>query len=329
MDIQILQQADLILNKCGRPVPPAAGLSLLPIAKSFTAQFVFDQNTATPLQTITKEVTGDAPWEWRGMQISSSTATVIAGQVLKPDGTFLINNLQDILQIAGYGSLRFVLTAPLVCPPGSKIQITFQDNDTSVQQPINVEFSGAYRYLLRSNCLRICPTDEAAGRLPRIFGNVNQNNWAPAWQHGVSDPTPEGFEDKDYTYSGLLSPNDDFPAGAPGSSISVTAAVKSAVQQIGLDSAEFHCKRILIQVSADDTVTAGIVLARIRTGSGFSLMDDYIDAAKYIGSVPYPVDLVIAPNDTVYADLQVADQAGTGNIYWTMFLDGFKRTRVS
>jgi hypothetical protein len=39
------------------------------------------------------------------------------------------------------------------------------------------------------------------------------------------------------------------------------------------------------------------------------------------------VDWVIDPNDSVYADLQLVDQAGTGNVYWTMFLDGFKRRR--
>ena len=31
----------------------------------------------------------------------------------------------------------------------------------------------------------------------------------------------------------------------------------------------------------------------------------------------------------VYADLQLVDQAGTGYVYWTMYLEGFKRRRVT
>ena len=84
---------------------------------------------------------------------------------------------------------------------------------------------------------------------------------------------------------------------------------------------------MLVQVLADNTVTAASVLARIRSGSGYTLTDYYLDAARYIGSCPVPVDWAINPNDSVYADLQLVDQVGTGNAYWTMFLDGFKRRR--
>ena len=51
--------------------------------------------------------------------------------------------------------------------------------------------------------------------------------------------------------------------------------------------------------------------------------------ARYIGSAPFPVNWVIRPNDSVYADLQLVDQAGAGYVYWTMYLEGFKRRRVT
>jgi hypothetical protein len=326
-DLSLLTQADFVLDKCGRPRPPKEGLSHVYIPKSFLVQVVFPAGTGSPTQTITKEITGDTTWCLRGIQITSSNVTAISLQVLLPGGKFLISNLQDALQIAGYGSYRYVFTAEKRCPPGSKIKIAFQVTNTTDQQPMAILLDGAYDYLLTGGTNRICPVDELAGNLPRYFSNPNQNLMAPAWQHGASSPTPEGYTDEDYVYSALGPASVAFPAGTPGSTISVTAANLAATQVIGTDNSEFHVQRVLIQVLEDDTVTSASVLARLRTGSGYAFCDDYLDAARYIGSAPFPVDWVIKPNDSVYADLQLVDQAGTGNVYWTMFLEGFKRWR--
>jgi hypothetical protein len=326
-DIDILTQADFVLNKCGRPAAPQEGMSLLAIPKGFLLQVVFPAAATSPTQQITREIVGDTIWALRGIQFTSSSATAISVQVLLPNGKFLISAIQDSLQIAGYGSYRYTFAEELHCPPGSKLQITFEATNTTNQQPQAVLLDGAYLYFLKGGEGRICPVSELVGDLPRYFSNPNQNIMAPAGQQGASDPTPDGYEDEDYIYSALGSASVAFPAGAPGTTISVTAANVTATQEIGLDNSEFHCRRVLIQVSEDDTVTAASVLARIRSGSGYTLTDDYLDAARYIGSCPAPVDWVIDPNDSVYADLQLVDQAGTGNVYWTMFLDGFKRRR--
>ncbi len=309
-------------------MPPAAGLSSLYLTKGFLIQALFLADATNPVATVTKEITGDTVWCMRGIQITSSTATSIALQILLPSGKFLVNELQDGLQIAGYGSFKYTFTQELRCPPGTKVSVTFQCTNTAEQQPMAICLDGAYQYLLKGGEGRICPVDEIAGTLPRYFGHPNQNIMAPAWQHGVSTATTPGFKDEDFTYSGLGPATDTFPAGTPGSTISVTAANVTTTQKIGMDDAEFHCTRVLIQISADDTVTSGSVLVRLRTGSGFALCDDYLDAARYIGSCPFPVDWIIDGNDAVYADLQLVDQAGTGNVYWTMFLEGFKRRRA-
>lgn len=329
-DLQLLTQADFTLDQCGRPRPPQQGLSALYIPKGWLLQVVFPASTGTPLQTITKEITGDTLWSFRGIQFSSSSATSISVQFLLPNGKFLISDLQDSLQIAGYGSYRYAFGthAELLCPPGTKVQITFQDTNTSVQQPMSVVLDGACKYLLTGGRTRVCPVWETAGNLPRYFANPNQNIMAPAWQHGASEPTPAGYTDEDFVYSSLGPASNTFPAGAP-TAISVTAANLAQIVQIGMDDAEFHVKRVLVQVSEDNTVTSGSVLGRLRTGSGYAFCDDYLDLARYIGSVPYPVDWIIQPNDAVYADIQAVDVAGTGNLYWSFFLEGFKRRRSS
>jgi hypothetical protein len=327
MDVQLLTQADFTLDKCGRPRPPRRGLSSLFIRKSFLIQTTFAAATSSPTQTVTKEITGESLWHLRGLQITSNPNTALSLQILLPNGRFLINQLQDALQIAGYGSYRYTFNPSLKCPPGTKVSITFEVTNTTNQQPMSIELSGAYEYLLKGGDNRICPTDEAAENLPRYFGDPNQNIMAPAWQHGVVDPPPPGYHDEDFTYSALQAPTVAFPAGYPGSAILVTATNLTATQQITMDAAEFHCKRLVVQVTEDNTVTAGSVLVRIRLGSGQAVFDDYLDAARYVGSTYWPIDLVIKANDIVYADLQVVDQAGSGNIYWTMFLEGFKRRR--
>ena len=326
-EIEILTQADFTLDKCGRPRAPREGLSALYIRKGFLIQTTFAAATGSPTQTITKEITGDAPWCLRGIQITSNSTTAISVQFLLPDGKFLINQLQDALQIAGYGSYKYAVRDNRRYAPGTKIQVTFEVTDTTNQQPMAICFDGAYEYLLKGGAGRICPVDEAVENLPRYFSDPVQNIMAPAWQHGIVDQPPPGYYDEDFTYSAFQNPTAAFPAGFPGSAISVTNANLTASQQIGMDASEFHCQRILIQVDEDDTVTAGSVLARIRLGSGQAVFDDYFDAARYIGSVSWPIDLVIQPNDIVYADLQAVDVAGTGNLYWTMFLEGFKRRR--
>ena len=77
MDIQLLTQADFHLSRCGRPVAPK-GLSVVYIPKGFTVNQFFSLGTATPTQTITKEITGDTPWCLRDMQIFTSAATAVS-----------------------------------------------------------------------------------------------------------------------------------------------------------------------------------------------------------------------------------------------------------
>jgi len=323
----VLTQADFTLDQCARPRPPREDLAIVPISKSFLVQGVFLASTTSPTQTLTKEITGEVNWELTGIQFTSSSATAIQVQIQLPGGRFLINVLQDVLQIAGYGSYRYAFRPGRLCPPGTKITVTLNVTNTTDQQPIAILFDGFYHNLVKARGQRICPVDEQAANIPRYFGHPNQNIMAPAWQMGVTDPTPSGFRDEEFTYSAAGPPSAAFPAGTPGSTVAVTAANLTTTQQIQLDASEFLCSRLFAQLTEDDTVTSARVLVRIRLGSGQSVFDDYLDLAQYVGSVPWPIDLIISPNEIVYADLQLVDVGGTGNVYWTLFLEGIKRWR--
>ena len=320
MDVQLLTQADFLLNKCGRPVAPS-GLSVVYIPKAFLVQQYFGVTPTTPQQTIKKEITGDAPWCLRAISFTSSTATALSVQILLPNGRFLISNLQDVLQIAGYGSYRYLFTKELECPPGSIIQVTLADTNQAVAQPIAILFEGAYKYLLKNGSGSICPVQDAMAYMPRYLRNFNENIMAPCWQQGIGPAVPQGFRDLEWVYA---STNVSGAGGKTG--IDVAAGPFTAVQQVPIDSdSAFRCRRLLFAITADATVTAGTILGRVRTGSGYSLTDDYFDLATYIGSAPMPKDWDIPAGDVVYVDMQLVDQAGTGSIYLQTYLEGCKR----
>jgi hypothetical protein len=318
MDISLLTQADFVLDKCGRPRAPK-GLSIVYIPKGFSVNVFFPITPSTATQTVTKEITGDTNWCLRDMQIFSTTATAISLQVQLPNGRFLISNLQDCLQIAGYGSYRYLFTKELECEPGSKIMVTFQDTNTGVAQPLFILFGGAYKYLMKSSAGQICPVETSAMQIPRVLPGPSQNIMAPCWQQGVGPPTPKGYEDMEFVYStNPAVPTTALPLAGPF----------NATQVIPIDSAsDFRCRKLLFVITADSGVTAGSVLVKVRTGSGYSLFDDYFDAATYINSAPMPIDWRINAADNVYLDLELVDSTGSGNVYFQAYLEGVKRWR--
>lgn len=324
MDIQLLTQADFVLSKCGRPVAPT-GLAVVYIPKGFLVQQYFGIAPATATQSLTKEITGDATWCLRAISMLTAAATAVSVQIQLPNGKFLISNLQDCLQIAGYGSYRYLFTKELECPPGSKIQVTLQYTNVTVAQPLSILFEGAYKYWMKSGQSSICPASDIAAQIPRIFGGPSQNIMAPAWQQGVGPRTPKGYRDEEFVYSSVNPAN-----GIPGPTAIPLAGPLNATATIPIDMAsEFRCRKRLIAITADGTVNSGTVLAKFRTGSGYSLDDDYFDVATYINGAPMPLDWRINAADSVYADLQLCDFSGTGNIYFQAYLEGFKRWRVA
>ncbi len=326
-DIKLLKQADFILDRCGRPQAPQ-GLSAVYLYKAFMIQQYFGVTPSTPTQTIQKEITGETVFCLRSIQMATTSGTAISIQVLLPNGKFLINNLQDSLQTAGYGSYRYLFGVELECPPGSRIQVTLADTNTAAAQPFAILFEGAYKYFVEGQT-SICMVQDAASGLPRYLRNGNENIMAPCWQQGIGPASPPHVSDFEWTYTasgGSFIGGVWFPGAIP---INVAAPLNTTIT-IPIDAGtDFRCRRLLFNVLADSTVTAGNILGRVRSGSGYSFTDDYIDLATYIGSAPMPKDWEIKAADAVYVDIQFVNDSGgavgTGNIYLQPFLEGTKR----
>jgi hypothetical protein len=315
-DIQILTQANAILSKCGRKQYDA-GLTAVLIPRGFLVQAAFAVNGAAT-QTITKEITGDTSWLLRAISATSSNTTALALQVKLPNGKFLISNLQDVLQFAGYGSYRYLFAKDLECPPGSQLQLTLQSTNTGIAQAFAALFEGAYKYNLKG----ISPAlGSSIGDGPRVLGSPNQNILAPCWQQGFGPATPAGCEDQEFIYRSANA------AGVVVAPVALTSPNVTLQVQIDQDS-DFLCRRLLVDVTADATVsTLGAFQVRPRTGNGYELSDDYFDIAQYIGSSQWAKDWTIAAGDQVFFDVTLTDAVGTGNMYLTVYLEGVRRKR--
>ena len=314
MDLQLLKQADRILSKCGRPQIP--GGSVVELEKKFLLPMVCDPLTS---KVFTKEITGEMLWGLKAISSdkTSNNVTGVRLQIQLPNGRFLFGgNGVDAGQFAGVGSNRYLMDPEVDCQPGEKIQCTVTDTIGLGQSvAVNLVFEGAYKVFFKGGE----PTTEIlASTVPRYQRIVNENILAPCWIHGIGPLTPDGFEDEEFTYSSTG------PDGVRDITIPLT--IPYATIEIPIEStSDFFMRRPLIKIHADQTVTGASVLARIRAGAGYTLMDDFIDFSKYLCGAEHPHDWKVAADDSVFVELQLADTTGTGNVYVQVHLQGVKR----
>jgi hypothetical protein len=84
----------------------------------------------------------------------------------------------------------------------------------------------------------------------------------------------------------------------------------------------------LFDVQTTEEASA-IVLAKLRTGAGYVLNDNFIDYARYLCGAEYPSNWRVKGGDSVFIDPVLADVAATtGTVTLQVFLEGYKRRRA-
>jgi hypothetical protein len=312
---QLIRQADQVLSACGRPLPPTGSVVYIP--KSFLIQAVLP---TTSSQVFYKEITGDTTWCWRSVSTAlSATPSSVSAMVMFPDGKLAVSSLLDLSVVAGFGSNRYALNPEIDCPPGSKIQLTLDDNIliASAVQPVSFLAGGAYAYYLRDGKLSPC-IEKLASDMPRVFEGPNQNILAPCWMGGEGPRTPPGFQDEAFVYG-----------NGTGNVATITVGGQlTAKASIQIDNEnDFHVRRFLFDVIPGASVTAGSFLARIRAGSGYSFTDDYVNL-NLLGSTPLAKGWDVKRGDQIQFDLTLVDGAGSGTISIACYADGCKRRPV-
>jgi hypothetical protein len=310
---QHIRQADQVLSACGRYVPPVGSVVYIP--KAFLLQAVLP---TTGNQTFYKEITGDTTWCWRSISTAlSGVPPSISALIMLPDGKVLSNVLMDLTVIAGFGSNRYLLNPEIECPPGSKLQLSMDDNflQASAVQPVSLLMGGAYAYFLKDGRISQCP-EKLASDLPRVFGGPNQNIMAPCWMKGEGPSTPAGFHDEPFIYGdGVTNVATITVGGQLAANVSIQIANEN----------DFHVRRFLFDIKWGASVTAGSFLCRIRAGSGYSFTDDYVLVSKYLGSSPFAKGWDVKRGDQIEFDLVLVDGAGSGTVTIECFADGCRR----
>jgi hypothetical protein len=266
-----------------------------------------------------REIPGDTVWQLRAISSDQGMNSVqnIRVQIQFPNGRYLFGeNGIDSGQFAWIGSYRFL--ADMDFEPGNKLKVTLTDTTTGgygSAQAVNLVFEGTYLYFLKGGELAADPA-KLASQLPRYRGDLNENILAPCWMTGAEPPVPDGYDQHDrFTYSSSV--------------LTFTIGTHSNGQLvIPIDNGyDFFCRRILADVTYNGP-TGGVVLGRLRTGTGYSLNDDFIDLATYLNGAEWPKDWKIRGRDEVVVDLQLADVVGVGTITFQLHLGGVRRRKA-
>jgi hypothetical protein len=272
-----------------------------------------------------REIPGDTIWQLRAISSDQGMNSIknIRVQVQFPNGRYLFGgNGQDIGQFAWVGSYRFLVDPSMDFEPGGKLKVTLSDTTPGgfgTPQAVNLVFEGAYLYFLKGGQLA-ADSQKLASQLPRYQGDVNENILAPSWMTGAEPPIPSGYDQHDqFTYSSLVQ-------------TLVIGTNENGELVIPIDEGyDFYCRRILTDVqfagAGQAPPPAGVVLARLRTGTGYSFNDDFIDLATYLCGAEWPKDWKIRGRDEVIADLQLADVVGAGSITYQIHLEGVRRRK--
>lgn len=312
----LLAQADMVLSHCGRPQFPD-GLSCVPIPKSFLMPLVLQPGQS---QIFTKEITGETNWALRAISCDQGMNSLkgVRLQIQLPNGRFLIaGNGEDVGQFTWVGSYRYLMDPELDCEPGTTIKVTLSDTSgLGAAFVCNLLFEGAYKYYVRDGQPVSVPMNLASS-MPRYFGNLNENILAPCWLSGIGPSIPADCELFMYASGtpGVYAPATVPLAGPTGTTL-----------KIQMDAGrDFFVTRILVAVGGDATVTAASFVGRLRAGTGFALNDNLIDLARYLGGAEFVKLWRIQGGDEVVIDLNLVDQAGTGNATIQVFLEGARR----
>ena len=315
METYQLLQARRTLTDCGFLHSDRGGL-YVPLIRRFLQPMVLNPNDTF---VWTREITGDTIWCLRSISSDQGMSNYqgVRIQIQMPNGRFLIGgNGQDVGQFAWVGSYRDSHQEEMDIEPGGKIFVTLTDvnpGGLAAPLPVNLVFEGFYKDYFQGTAGK---DDGLASLTPRYQGIVNENILAPSWMAGRGPSTPVGSTDDYFVYS-MENP-----------AVVQLAGPLSTTANIPIDRGiEFICRRLLFDIEPGAAVTAGSFLVRLRTGDGYALMDDYIDAARYLGGAPYPVDWRIRGGDSVTVDLALVDSAGAGSISIQVHLEGMKRKR--
>jgi len=334
MNSQLLQQANYVLDSCGRQVPPP-NTSYVDIPSHITYSRFMPGDNVTQFPDDIGGVMhkGRVSFFLRSLTAQSLPRDTqgVYWRLRFADGRYFQSELTSHAMAFGFGSDRQVFVGGVgghpegvEWKPGEKMYV---DLDTIIAGPppaggytVVLMFEGVYRFPIQGSGSVAHPFP---GGMPRYFVNEPQNILAPPFRFGPTCPseTPQGFQDETWWY---VSPVRDLPViGTPVSNVPTQIEPAS----------DFICREVwpfFPGVSPTGAVQGfGSVVVRRRRGDGYALESNFVP----INSIQGPVfkELKIKARDTLNWDAYVVDGGGAPGsvVTFGLYMGGVRRRAIS
>lgn len=324
--LELLTQADMVLNACGRPIPPA-GYRWVDLPRIIPYQRVLAAGvgqTVSRVQNIANTV-----FLCRGVAINTASA---AYQIRWPNGRVLEAALAR--NPVGTSQIMKALLPEVPLDPQGQISITLNSliGASAVDDTTTVLFYGVLRYLLRARGDEPPFPVMSISQAPRVRSGPNQNIMCPEWLLGeqCTPETPPGYWDEPFTLF------------ADPITVSVTAGVAGspvldfAVQLPG-DCDWFVIKRWGFSTTLDAGVLTGQPVVGWRLADGYSVTGgDMVPTIQDSGTAPSPTggtqllpSLPVPGGTRMLLDVDSIDATGTGDLVTIVRFDGVKRRKLA
>lgn len=320
MNTDLLQQANYILDACGRQVPPPnTNYVDIPAHIGYSRFMPGGSNGTEDIGGVMHK--GRAPFLLRAITAQSLPRDTqgIYWRMRLPSGQYFQSAMTSHAMAFGFGSDRQAMIPEIEWGPGEKI---FIDLDTKLAGPppangytVVFMLEGVYRFPLSGPARITNPIDLDR---PRYYLAENQNILAPpaAFWPGCPSETPDGFTDEEFCY---VSQTVNLPCGIPGSPIS------NVPLQIEPGS-DFVVREVWPYIPSN--TGSGSVVVRMHRGDGYVLSSNFIPINHIQG--PMFKELLIRRGDTFYFDAYIVDGSTTpgDTITFGLYLYGVKRREV-
>jgi hypothetical protein len=321
--LSVLQEADYVLDACGRPLPPLGYKFVdLPRIIPFHSAVFLTIPPGTPAQ---QRIANNSKTLFicKGiMQFQTALAT----RIKWPSGRYFAQNpsfesaFPEPANPFGSGGNLLALDSPEPIPAGAKITIEMSGGSPG---PADIHFWGVLRYLLKDdgiNTPRLIddPVAELKSR-PRYLCGPPQNIMAPEWLLGnqCQIDTPAGYQDEAYTF---FSPAIHVPIDGQ--------SYNNAVIVPGSDDVIVRRFRA-ISVHPNPDVGDAEPTFSLRLPNGYSITGgDQVPTVSLFWWPVFPGGIRIPGGQRIIIDMADLFGFGTGEVITTFEFDSIKRRKV-
>lgn len=310
MALQRLQEADYVLSRCGRPLPPA-GYRWVDLTRVIPYRRVVPAANTQ----FSDRVVNLANTVFLARCVFVKTGT-LSFRIKWPNGHYLERNISEFNPVSP-GQAAIALEPEIQIDPQGKIEIdvsaTLSGEITT--DTIQIYIVGALRYLLKAVGDEPPPYKLSLSHAPRVRRNADQNIMAPEWLLGDQcyPETPAGYWDEPYSQ---LSP-------------SMVVAVGQMVPDFTVlfpGDADVVIRRVTFIEKQDAGVLTGFAAYNIRFPDGYSPTGGDFISSFWAGS--WLPSMKISRGARAFIDMSTVDSTGVGNFTTTIRFDGVKRRKL-